>query len=100
MRVAPFLLILALAAWPASAQQALRGPVQAEPAPPRPPATQPPEPLPALIAPLASNSADGADRCRLTCASDYYFCLAAETAEDCAPQWSQCRSGCSAAARR
>jgi hypothetical protein len=100
MRIAPLLLILALAAWPASAQQTLRGPVQPESARPAAPAApQPAEPLPALIAPLAPGPA-AADRCRLTCASDYYVCLSTETAEDCAPHWSQCRSACAAAARR
>ncbi|CAN7548349.1 hypothetical protein LJR164_003891 [Phenylobacterium sp. LjRoot164] len=100
MRIAPLLLILALAAWPANAQQALRGPVQPEPARPvAAAAAQPTEALPALIAPLAPSPAN-ADRCRLTCASDYYACLSTETAEDCAPHWSQCRSNCAAAARR
>lgn len=98
MRIAPLLLILALAAWPASAQQALRGPVQPEPAQPPRPAAQPAEPLPALIAPLAQPPA--ADRCWLTCANDYYVCLSTETPEDCAPHWMQCRSGCAAATRR
>ena len=97
MRIAPLLLILALAAWPADAQQTLRGPVQPGPAPTQP-AAPPAEPLPALIAPLASNGG-AADRCRLACASGYYACLSTETAEDCAPNWIQCRSSCAAAAR-
>ena len=100
MHVAPLLLILALTAWPANAQQPLRGAVQPERAPPSsspaPPAV---EPLPEILAPLASD-APAADRCRLNCASDYYFCLSTETAEDCAPTWMQCRSNCAAAGRR
>lgn len=98
MRAAPLLLILALAAWPANAQQtALRGPVKPERTEePQQPAT----PLPSLLAPLAGPSAADADRCRLNCASGYYFCLSTDAAEDCSPNWMQCRSGCDASARR
>jgi hypothetical protein len=95
MRAALLLLILALSAWPASAQQsALRGPVTPGPA------KEAAAPLPALLAPLAAPSAADAERCRLNCASGYYVCLSTEAAEDCAPNWMQCRSGCDAAARR
>jgi hypothetical protein len=98
MRAAPFLLILALAAWPANAQQTgLRGPVKPERTEePQQPAT----PLPALLAPLAGSSAANAERCRLNCASSYYFCLSTDAVEDCSPNWMQCRSGCDASTRR
>ncbi|WP_312160705.1 hypothetical protein [Phenylobacterium sp.] len=98
MRLAPLLLILALAAWPANAQQTpLRGPVKPEQAQePQQPAT----PLPGLLAPLAGPGGADAERCRLDCAGSYYVCLSTEAAEDCAPNWMQCRSGCAASARR
>lgn len=99
MRALPLLLALALAsAWPAGAQQALRGPVSEAKAPsPAPPAAPA---LPALLAPLATPSSAEAERCRLNCASGYYFCLSTEAAEDCAPSWMQCRSACEAPQRR
>lgn len=99
MRALPILLGLVLAsAWPAGAQQALRGPVSAAKTPA---AAQPASPtLPALLAPLAKPSSADADQCRLNCASGYYFCLSTETAEDCAPSWMQCRSACEAPTRR
>lgn len=100
MRALPLLLALAVAvAWPAGAQQSgLRGPLSAVAAPP---AAQAPSPaLPALLAPLAPISSAETDRCRLNCASGYYFCLSTETAEDCAPNWMQCRAACDAPTRR
>lgn len=98
MRVLPLLLILALAATPVAAQPKnpapapLRGPVSGEqtPAP-----AEPLSALPPLLTPLAASSAD-AGRCRLSCASAYYFCLSTDGPEDCSAPWGQCRARCDA----
>ncbi len=37
-----------------------------------------------------------AGRCRLSCAQSYYFCLAGDGSDDCAPTWGQCRATCDA----
>jgi hypothetical protein len=61
----------------------------ADKAPAAPPA------LPALLAPLAAAPAKpDAGRCRLTCASNYYFCLANDGSDDCPATWGQCRAAC------
>lgn len=39
-----------------------------------------------------------ADQCRTRCAQDYYFCLAENEIQDCAPTWGQCRLTCSTTA--
>lgn len=53
-------------------------------------------PLPPLLAPLAQPKAD-ASRCRLTCASNYYFCLSNDATDaSCPDTWSQCRAACDA----
>lgn len=81
----------------------LRGPVDptapaAAPATPndKVPAPSPALPaLPALLAPLAAAPAQpDAARCRLTCASSYYFCLANDGSDDCPVAWGQCRAAC------
>ncbi|MFN3512150.1 MAG: hypothetical protein ACK41C_03840 [Phenylobacterium sp.] len=99
MRLLPVIACaLALAAAPAlaqktppSAQAGLRGPVQATPAPEA-------EAAPAELAPPrapapAAAPADPA-RCRMTCASAYYFCIAQEASDDCPGSWGQCRAAC------
>lgn len=96
MRALPLLLLLALAATPVAAQPKtpaptpLRGPVSGEqiPAP-----TEPLSALPPLLTPLTASAAD-AGRCRLSCASAYYFCLSTDGPEDCAAPWGQCRARC------
>jgi hypothetical protein len=119
MRAAALLLSFAIAlATPAGAQQqpaakpgaargsfetlsksssiALRGPAAPDDTPD---AAPPPPPLTALqplLQPLASPVQGDPGRCRLTCASSYYFCLASDAPEDCSPAWSQCRAGCDA----
>lgn len=56
------------------------------PTPPPPPAYSPvPKP-------------PSADQCRAACAQSYYFCLAENEVQDCAPAWSQCRLACAKAA--
>lgn len=53
-------------------------------------------PLPLLLAPLAAPKAD-ASRCRLSCASNYYFCLSNDATDiSCPDTWSQCRAACDA----
>jgi len=109
-RLAVLLLILALAA-PAAAQnpnkgritviqqppakaQALRGP-QAPAGPAELPETSPGmSPLPAnrILATLPQGGDPG--QCRLTCARNYYFCLAGDDADICGPDWGQCRAAC------
>jgi hypothetical protein len=62
-------------------------------------AVPPPAPLTALqplLQPLAGPFGGDPGRCRLTCASSYYFCLSSDAPEDCSPAWSQCRAGCDA----
>jgi hypothetical protein len=88
-----------------AAKLGLRGPVSPDAtpdadAPAADPSKQAPlaaaPPLPPLLAPLAPPRPD-AGRCRLTCASDYYFCLANEaTDSSCPDTWSQCRAACDA----
>lgn len=80
----------------------LRGPVDPAEAPgpasptDKAPAASPPA-LPALLAPLAAAPAKpDAGRCRLTCASNYYFCLSNGGADDCPATWGQCRAACDA----
>ena len=102
MRRLAALLVLTLAlATPAGAQQGriaevppqpeLRGSVEAD--------TPVPIPAPiALAAPpafsaFATRPAD-AGRCRMSCAQDYYFCLAQDEATDCGPGWRQCLLAC------
>lgn len=83
---------------PAPSQSAigavLRGPVD----PPRPadPTRQggsPAPPPPALLASPAPAKPD-AGRCRMTCASNYYFCLSNGGTDDCPSSWGQCRAAC------
>ena len=38
-------------------------------------------------------------QCRQTCAQEYYFCLAGDGTDDCAPHWGQCRARCDAPGR-
>jgi hypothetical protein len=95
----------------AAAKLGLRGPVSPDAAPDTEQASPDPlakgplaatPPLPPLLAPLAAPQPD-AGRCRLSCASDYYFCLANDaTDSSCPDTWSQCRAACDApsAARR
>jgi len=105
------LLLLALAA-PAAAQERQRGrlrlvqpaplsrlrgpaaetlaPAEAPPISPVPMAAISTPPLP--FAPSPSDPA----QCRIGCAQSYYFCLAADDGESCAPAWGQCRAACSA----
>ncbi|WP_340644678.1 hypothetical protein [Phenylobacterium sp.] len=40
--------------------------------------------------------AGDAGKCRLSCAQSYYFCLAGDGSDDCAPTWGQCRASCDA----
>lgn len=103
------ILALSVLAAPASAQKLpakppassataalLRGAVNGDPA--APPASAPA--LPALLAPLAASpaSSDPA-RCRLTCASTYYFCIANEASDNCPTNWGQCRVACGASSQ-
>lgn len=95
-------LILVLAA-PALAAPALRGSQSADPpAPvgasaPQTPAVDLAPQLPIPLRTLAETPVGGeAGQCRLTCAQSYYFCLASDGAEDCAPTWGQCRAKCDA----
>lgn len=101
MRAALFLLAIALAATPALAQQKvaapkLRGSLSTPVQQPGVPAVDPVAALPPLLAPLASAPQADASRCRLTCASSYYFCLATESPEECPTAWGQCRASCDA----
>jgi hypothetical protein len=66
-------------------------PAQAAPLP----ATAPTAPTPAF-SPIPPEPT--ADQCRTACAQDYYFCLAENEIQDCAPAWSQCRLACGTAA--
>jgi hypothetical protein len=57
------------------------------------PLTPTPQPLGALaLPPLGALPADG--QCRQSCSRSYYFCLAGDDADVCAPAWSQCRATC------
>ena len=107
MRAALLLLTLALAATPALAQQKttenakaaplrLRGQVSAPPMTANQPAApvDPLTALPPLLAPLAGPVGADASRCRLSCASSYYFCLSTDAPEDCSGGWGQCRARC------
>ncbi|HEY3695720.1 hypothetical protein [Phenylobacterium sp.] len=92
-----FLLLALLAAAPAAAQEkhgrmrvippsplsALRGA-----AAPATPISTPPQPL--------TPQAGDPGQCRIACARSYYFCLAGDDAETCAPSWGQCRGACTA----
>lgn len=49
--------------------------------------------LPPLLAPLAPSRPDPG-RCRLSCASSYYFCLSSDAPDECPSSWSQCRAAC------
>lgn len=49
--------------------------------------------LPPLLAPLAAPRPDPG-RCRLSCASSYYFCLSSDSPDECPSVWSQCRAAC------
>jgi hypothetical protein len=71
--------------------QALRGP-QAPVEPP--PQTLAMSPLPANRILATQVQAGDAGQCRLTCARNYYFCLAGDDAEICGPDWGQCRAAC------
>jgi hypothetical protein len=111
-RLAALLMILALAA-PAGAETAHKGrlTVIQQPAKTAPlrgmqsPAGTPiesasPEPLAMTPLPatrILATQAQAGDpgQCRLTCARNYYFCLAADDAEICGPDWGQCRAACS-----
>lgn len=98
-------LILALAS-PAGAQPqaapTLRGSQSADAPPPfgavsapRTPAIDLAPQLPIPLRAVAETPVAGeAGQCRLTCAQSYYFCLASDGAEDCAPTWGQCRARC------
>jgi hypothetical protein len=46
--------------------------------------------LPLPFTPQASEPG----QCRMACAQSYYFCLAGDDAETCAPSWGQCLSSC------
>lgn len=104
-------LSLAVLAMPAQAQKPpskpaaksassalLRGPLDASSAQPPAEKTTAPAPvaaLPPVLAPLATAApAPDANRCKLTCASDYYFCSANNGSDDCSTSWSQCRAAC------
>lgn len=98
--LAALLLTLALAA-PAAAQQErigqierqaeLRGAVQPEALP----AFAPPILLgaPPSFSAMPMQVADPG-RCRMSCAKDYYFCLAQDEASDCGPGWRGCVLSC------
>lgn len=77
----------------------LRGPVDPTVAEP-PPAGEPggaraatTAALPPLLAPLAPARPD-TGRCRLSCASAYYFCLSSDSPDECPGAWAQCRAAC------
>ena len=101
LRLAIALVLLAVA--PAFAQDApatLRPSVRADgPAPP-PAKTEPGEPAQAAAAPPTPAFSPippqptTAEQCRTRCAQDYYFCLAENEVQDCAPAWNQCRLAC------
>ena len=103
MRRLAALLVLSLAlATPAGAQQGrigegppqptLRGAVKAEL-----PVFDFPEAIvlsaPPSFSAFPTQRAD-AGRCRMSCAQDYYFCLAQDDAIDCGPAWRQCLLSC------
>ncbi|WP_304168312.1 hypothetical protein [Phenylobacterium aquaticum] len=89
---------------------ALRGalssaPASATSAPGRTPLNDPSQDLPDPAAALALSparppagglSTEEVGQCRLSCAQTYYFCLAQDAAQDCSPQWGQCRAACDA----
>lgn len=55
-----------------------------------------PAPLPSLLSPLAVQRPEPG-RCRLSCASNYYFCLSNDATDaSCPDTWSQCRAACDA----
>jgi hypothetical protein len=114
-RLAALVVILALAA-PAGAEtprkgrltvvqqpakatplRGMQGPVEApaEGAVPEPLAMTP---LPATRILATQAQAGDPGQCRLTCARNYYFCLAADDAEICGPDWGQCRAACGGSA--
>lgn len=111
MRRAVTLAVLALVlATPAGAQQkgklslpaagiALRGAQSATPAAETPSAAEAAAATltaaQAMSAPTAEVRAAPA-QCRLACAQEYYFCLAGDGTDDCAPHWGQCRAACDA----
>jgi hypothetical protein len=104
LRLAIALVLLAVA--PAFAQDApatLRPSVRADaPAPaaakadPAQPAQVPATPPTPAISPIPPQPT--AEQCRTRCAQDYYFCLAENEIQDCAPAWGQCRLACGTAA--
>jgi hypothetical protein len=54
-------------------------------------------PIATLALPLAlpfTPQANEPGQCRIACAQSYYFCLAGDDAETCAPSWGQCLSTC------
>ena len=80
---------------PATLRESIRadGPApqsaDAEPAGATPvPATTPPPAFSPIPPPPT------AEQCRTACAQTYYFCLAENEIQDCAPAWSQCRLAC------
>ena len=64
------------------------------------PASVPPAPPPPGLPPLMSPVDQAAAQCSAACSRDYYFCLAADNADLCAPAWGQCRATCDITARR
>jgi hypothetical protein len=112
-RAALFLICLVLAGSGAALAQSrtgsgleLRGPASEETVAATPQSETPADSPPALsalpvAAPVFSSAGlvDGGAQCRLTCAQDYYFCLASELSDDCPGAWGQCRAACAAGAR-
>lgn len=74
---------------PPPAKSALRG-GQAAAAPPAA------EVLPLPAYGLSTAAARNPGQCRLACAQRYYFCLAADAADECPQTWGQCRAACDA----
>ena len=105
LRLAIALVLLAFA--PAFAQDApatLRPSARADgPAPaaakvdPTQPAAAPATPPTPAFSPIPPQPT--AEQCRTRCAQDYYFCLAENEIQDCAPTWGQCRLACNKTAR-
>jgi hypothetical protein len=60
-----------------------------QPAPSRETPAAPPVPAFSPIPPPPTP-----EQCRTRCAQDYYFCLADNEIQDCAPTWGQCRLAC------
>jgi hypothetical protein len=109
-RAALFLICLVLAGSGAALAQSraggapeLRGPTSEETVAATSQSETPADSLPAppAAAPVFSSAGlvDGGAQCRLTCAQDYYFCLASELSDDCPGAWGQCRAACAAGAR-